>query len=113
MFLKSFCRAESQFPLGCYPWKTQVLPLGVLQGNPPSAVPSPAVVWGAGVPAAPRGSSRSGCSSCWQRWLGGAWCEQHARMAMLNEATLRLSFICIVPWINVASCVKETTVSVL
>ena len=31
-------------------------------------------------------------------------------MAILNEMTQRLSFICIVPWINMASCMKETIV---
>lgn len=28
----------------------------------------------------------------------------------LGEMTQRLSFTCIVPWINVASCMRETTV---
>lgn len=103
----SFLLAVAPGEAECFPWEYCRAALPVL---------FPAPVWfGKQVSlllgwAAPRGSSRSGCSSCWQRWLGCAWCEQHARMAMLSEVTLRLSFVCIVPWINEASCVKETTV---
>lgn len=53
---------------------------------------------------------RLGFSSFWQKCVGLASCKQYARMTILNEMTWRLSFICIVPCINMASCIKERVI---
>lgn len=55
-----------------------MLPLAVLQGSPPSAVPSPSVVWEAGVPAAGLGSTKG---------------QQQVRLQLLRAA---LAGMCVV-----------------